>query len=360
VETTSPASVEQELSSLKPAIDPLAGDRPATAPGVVRVSVVLTGILLANVVGVAVVTTISTLAFPAHEATRGGLAAVAALMTVYVGVVSVIGVRQALRTVERARRPLREDRGPTPEERRLALALPSDRMAWLFGYWVGAAAIFGVADITILGIDVRLMAGDVIATLLGGVTTCALAFLLIERASRPLLAVALEREPVERSAVLGIRTRLLLTWVLGSAIPLVAILVALARLASGEADRVRISALGITLASVALVAGCAIVIVSTRWVADPLERLRGAMRQIKEGDLNVAVTVDDAGELGFLQAGFNEMARGLRERELLRDLFGRHVGVDVARRALRATELGGEAREGERIVCRYHRLHCTR
>jgi adenylate cyclase len=40
------------------------------------------------------------------------------------------------------------------------------------------------------------------------------------------------------------------------------------------------------------------------------------------------------------------MAAGLRERERLRDLFGRHVGPDVARRALEAgVELGGEVRE---------------
>jgi adenylate cyclase len=40
------------------------------------------------------------------------------------------------------------------------------------------------------------------------------------------------------------------------------------------------------------------------------------------------------------------MGAGLREREELRDLFGRYVGEDVARRALDAgVELGGEVRE---------------
>jgi adenylate cyclase len=40
------------------------------------------------------------------------------------------------------------------------------------------------------------------------------------------------------------------------------------------------------------------------------------------------------------------MAAGLRERERMRDLFGRHVGRDVAHRALEAeVELGGETRE---------------
>ncbi len=53
-----------------------------------------------------------------------------------------------------------------------------------------------------------------------------------------------------------------------------------------------------------------------------------------------------ASELGLLQSGFNAMASGLREREHMRDMFGRHVGPEVAQLALRdGVELGGESRE---------------
>ena len=56
--------------------------------------------------------------------------------------------------------------------------------------------------------------------------------------------------------------------------------------------------------------------------------------------------VFDGSDLGLLQAGFNRMSDGLREREELRDLFGRHVGEDVARAAQeRGIELGGEELE---------------
>ncbi|HMS76959.1 adenylate/guanylate cyclase domain-containing protein, partial [Gordonia sp. (in: high G+C Gram-positive bacteria)] len=45
------------------------------------------------------------------------------------------------------------------------------------------------------------------------------------------------------------------------------------------------------------------------------------------------------------QAGFNDMVADLRERQDLRNLFGRYVGEDVARRAIETgTELGGEER----------------
>ncbi len=54
----------------------------------------------------------------------------------------------------------------------------------------------------------------------------------------------------------------------------------------------------------------------------------------------------DETELGLLQAGFNRMAEGLRERERIRDLFGRHVGHEVAANAVRRNpELGGEERD---------------
>src|SRR5262249_52356239 len=74
--------------------------------------------------------------------------------------------------------------------------------------------------------------------------------------------------------------------------------------------------------------------------------LRRALAQVEAGSFEPQVTVDDASEVGFLQAAFNRMVAGLRERERLRDLFGRHVGQDVARRALQeGVTLGGEERE---------------
>jgi adenylate cyclase len=68
------------------------------------------------------------------------------------------------------------------------------------------------------------------------------------------------------------------------------------------------------------------------------------MQRVQRGDFDVSAPVFDASELGLLQAGFNIMAGGLRERERLRNLFGRHVGRDVARLA---EEVASE--DGDRI-----------
>jgi adenylate cyclase len=70
------------------------------------------------------------------------------------------------------------------------------------------------------------------------------------------------------------------------------------------------------------------------------------MASVEQGEFDARVHVDDGSEVGQLQAGFNRMATGLAERERLRDLFGRHVGHDVASAALDGElRLGGEERE---------------
>src|SRR5204863_8343008 len=94
-----------------------------------------------------------------------------------------------------------------------------------------------------------------------------------------------------------------------------------------------------------LAVGVATTVIAARSIAEPIRSVREGLAAVEGGDIGVEVPVYDASEVGLLQAGFNTMASGLREREELRDLFGRHVGEDVARRALEeGIELGGEMR----------------
>jgi adenylate cyclase len=103
---------------------------------------------------------------------------------------------------------------------------------------------------------------------------------------------------------------------------------------------------GLVLGGVALIIGALITWQAARAVADPVISVRDALAQVEAGDLDARVPVFDGSDLGLLQAGFNRMSDGLREREELRDLFGRHVGEDVARAAQeRGIELGGEELE---------------
>src|SRR5205085_4335115 len=111
-------------------------------------------------------------------------------------------------------------------------------------------------------------------------------------------------------------------------------------------DKERIIIAAVALAAIGLFSGLLFTVVAAASVADPMADVRKAMRRVGEGDLDAEVPVDDDGEIGLLQAGFNHMAAGLRERERLQELFGRHVGEDVARRALeQGAALGGGQRD---------------
>lgn len=103
----------------------------------------------------------------------------------------------------------------------------------------------------------------------------------------------------------------------------------------------------LALSGIGVMTGLVGTLLVSRAVALPLGGLRRAMASIEEGAYDARVDVDDATEIGLLQSRFNAMASGLEERERLRDLFGRHVGEDVARSALDAgaPALGGEVRE---------------
>jgi adenylate cyclase len=80
-------------------------------------------------------------------------------------------------------------------------------------------------------------------------------------------------------------------------------------------------------------------------IATPVRVVRSALKHVEEGDLDCELVVFDGTELGELQRGFNSMVHGLRERERVRDLFGRHVGREVALAAeLDLLLLGGEER----------------
>lgn len=78
-------------------------------------------------------------------------------------------------------------------------------------------------------------------------------------------------------------------------------------------------------------------------VAVPVFELVQASSKVAEGDLNVEVKERAKDEIGLLARRFNWMVRELRQRELMRELFG-HVVSEEVREALLAGKvgLGGE------------------
>jgi adenylate cyclase len=137
-----------------------------------------------------------------------------------------------------------------------------------------------------------------------------------------------------------------MAWLLGTGVPLIGLLVLGAVGAFGSPRHPEyVGAAVLFIAVVASATGFLATSLAARAIADPLSAVRGGLDRIARGRLDAQVRVDDGSEVGQLQAGFNRMADGLRERERIRDLFGRQVGEDVARAALsEGVRLGGEER----------------
>ena len=237
---------------------------------------------------------------------------------------------------------VRERRQPGTAEVSAVFAFPWDQARRIFMYWLGGAVLFtainrgfgnNLAYCLRVGLDIGL----------GGLTSSALSFLLLERFNRPVFALALAGEPPQTTERLGLRRRLLLIWVLGAAVPVVAIVSAPAGLSAES--RADLATPVLVVGLIALAAGLMLTMLASGSITEPIDLLRASQRRVEDGDLDVEVRVDDGGEVGLLQAGFNRMVAGLRERQRIRDLFGRHVGVEVARQALsQHAQLGGEVR----------------
>ncbi len=239
-----------------------------------------------------------------------------------------------------------EDRPPTPRERSLVLSQPFRFVAISGFFWVLAAVLFTAINVPQTGWQALVVGGGM---LLAGETTCAVGYLLIERLLRPITALALAGSPPTDGSGPGVALRLSMSWSLGTGIPLLGILVlATAGLADANHDPEMLAAAAAFLAAIGLLVGSFAISVAARSVADPITAVRRAMARVEEGDYEAEVPVDASSEVGLLVAGFNSMVAGLRERERMRDLFGRHVGREVAEAALERdgdVELGGELRE---------------
>jgi adenylate cyclase len=258
-----------------------------------------------------------------------------------------VGIVWGRRVVEGGEDGIRDwfegDRQPGPDERLRVLRAPLRIMGVQATLWGIAAVCFSALSATQSGL-LALMVGLTVA--LGGLTTSATAYLLAELALRPVASRALASGTTDRRGVPGVAARSLLAWGLGTAAPIVGLaLVGIVALTSVPIDETTLAITIVALCATALVFGALLSILAAYATVHPITSIRNGLTKVQDGDFDVRLAVWDSTEMGLLQAGFNEMAAGLRERERIRDLFGRHVGTDVAHQALARGDdagLGGE------------------
>ncbi|WP_029105111.1 adenylate/guanylate cyclase domain-containing protein [Mycobacterium sp. 360MFTsu5.1] len=238
-----------------------------------------------------------------------------------------------------------DDPAFTELARTRALKMPYYRTLISVGNWFLGSVVFIIASWPVASRSAPFVA---VASALGATATAIIGYLQSERVLRPVAVAALRDGVPENFRAPGVIQRQVLTWVLSTGVPLLAIIVA--RLAGQYttfiAQNDQLNTPILLLAITALAVGLAGNVLVAMSIADPLRQLRWALGEVQRGNYNAHMQIYDASELGLLQAGFNDMVRDLSERQRLRDLFGRYVGEDVARRALeRGTELGGQERD---------------
>ena len=305
---------------------------------------VILALVSANLIGAAVVSALAIFVLPDIPSIGGSVLLTLGAVGLYVLIAVPIGIRIGLRRFRGVKGWLREDREPDEREQRAVLNGPFRLSLTVGMLWLVAALIFGAIDALV---DPLNGVQTLIMVAFGGIVTTSISYLLAERLSRPVAARAMAAAGAGRRHGLGVAWRMVLTWALATGVPVVGIvLISVAALASDEHSKLELGIGVMALGATALLAGFIATLFAARATADPIVSVRKALAQVEGGDLDVEVPVYDGTEIGLLQAGFNRMAGGLRERERLQDLFGRHVGEDVARAAMEGgVELGGETRE---------------
>jgi adenylate cyclase len=129
------------------------------------------------------------------------------------------------------------------------------------------------------------------------------------------------------------------------------VVVALQKVTQDAADNARVEEVkairlnwGITF--IAGVLGLIFAAIVTRNLVQPVRRLLTGTKAVEEGDLSIRIQASSADEIAALTESFNNMVAGLREKERIKDTFGKYVDPRIVKGLLenRLSSSGGEKR----------------
>ncbi|WP_006245009.1 adenylate/guanylate cyclase domain-containing protein [Mycolicibacterium tusciae] len=311
----------------------------------IRIQIILTVfVVVANLIGIGVATLVVTVAFPTPSVFEPEVRPITFIaVPIYVATALIVGVFWATTRVMNNVRWAIEERPPTREDQRNTFFAPWRLTRVLLALWgVGTAVLT-----TLYGtVDTDYIPKWLLGVSFPGIVVSASCYLFTEFALRPVAAQALEAGRPPRRTAEGIMGRTMLVWALGSGVPVLGIFLAAAiTLIQQNVTPTQFTVAVMILALFALVFGAILMWILSWLTVTPVRVVRAALNRVEQGDLDTELVVFDGTELGQLQRGFNSMVLGLRQRERIRDLFGRHVGREVAAAAeQQRPKLGGEER----------------
>lgn len=297
----------------------------------------------------------------AHEGTPALGTAVWAFFVVSFALLAIIGRTLGVRWS----RPIIEIGGALPagpggdELRRRALLIPGYFALLSFAGWLAAALIWSVLWPLMIGAftPMRALRQGFGMAFVAGPIVAAIVFFSVERMWREQLPRLFPLGDL--SAVPGprlrVRTRMVAMFLLMSLVPIAVLSVAALTRANAMlgADAKEAEAIIRNLILVVGVLAAGGLIVSVRLarsvagsVAGPLKDVQAAMARVGEGALDARCAVVSNDEIGEVAEGFNRMVAGLRDREMIRETFGKYVSPEVRDEILAGrASLAGGARE---------------
>ena len=238
------------------------------------------------------------------------------------------------------------------------------RRALLFPYVLAGVSVVGWLLASVLwGVVWPLLAGTLAPhriaraffgnTVIAGGVTCTFIFFSVEHYWRRRLPGFFpdgDLSSVRNAPRFSVRARLLAIFFMVSLVPLSVLamlaytralaLVGADPAAAAEAvDGLRLIILFILAAGIIAAVGLSIFAANS--VAGPLKDVETAMAEVERGRLDGHAPVVSTDEIGAVAEGFNRMLHGLRERELVKETFGKYVTPEI-RDEILAGRISGE------------------
>ncbi len=257
-------------------------------------------------------------------------------------------------------RPITRETSADPAlVRRRAMLVPYMFAGLTAAGWMLAGVLWGVVrPLTSGQLSPSVTLRVVFGTTCAGIVATAFIFFATEHRWRPVLPAFFPEGDLGAVAGvvrLSVRTRLLVMFLMVSLVPLSILgmltytnAVALRVAGPREAAAIVAGTVPVILfiLAVGAVAAVGLSLFVSQSVATPLGTLAAAMAEVGHGHLDTRCAVVANDEIGAVAEGFNRMVQGLRDREFVKEAFGKYVTREIRDEILAGRiALGGEALE---------------
>lgn len=251
----------------------------------VRIQIIMTVLVLgANLIGIAVALFLVTVAIPVPSVFDDAPAWITfGASPAYIVAASAWGTYWITRRTVIALRWAIEEREPTPEDERNTFVAPwrialVDLVLWGVGT-ILLTTLYGM-------VNTLFIPRFLLVVSFGGVVVATASYLLAEFALRPVAAQALEAGPPPRRFAAGIMGRTMVVWFLGSAVPVIGIMMlALFELVLRNLTQTQFAVAVLIVSMAPLIFGCVLMWILAWLTATPVRVVRAALARVERGDL---------------------------------------------------------------------------